>query len=187
MKETSLYIRVFSFQIDSQTSGTVIEMTDEAFNRIPLCPGQIAVGILYLFQVRYISKQLLCIHEILIDIIEISENHITPEHKFINCLCSRIKSSIAVIKIKQEPQPVCRIPVGHRIEQVIDCGHHRHDQWSCKRICRNIVSKMLPEEYHGTTVRKYKAFPLYPPGLIVMVCDLFKKWRHSFTFAFMQR
>ena len=77
-------------------------MLDEGVNGILLRLSKICIIILEILIFRYIAEELLRIYQILVHIIEITQEHITPEYEFIQALGIGIQPAITFIQFYQQ-------------------------------------------------------------------------------------
>ena len=178
LQKTSLDIRIVSSEIHRQLAGLVIEMTQETFDGFSLGIRKVFECILQGLEIRHIRKELLRIDKILVHIVEIRKDDISPEDEFIQRFRLGIKSLVRIIQLQQKPHSVRSRNSRDPAEEIIYGEHLRSKQ-------RNILhcrAKMFAEPYHRTTVWKDEAFLFNLPFIIIMVCDLFQKRRHLLYF-----
>ena len=155
-------------------------MVYERLYRLPLCLLKIGKIILNALVLSDIRKQSLRISQILVHIIEVSKDNVTPEYEVIQGLRTRMQSGIALVQLNKQSDPVRNLHRGILREHIT----HRHHLGSHYRSCpvsRNCLHQILLEKDQRTSVRENKATLGNPARLIVMICNLFKKWYHSFN------
>ena len=108
-------------------------MTDKALDCLSLSVRKITESILNLLEVGHIRKQLLGIHQILVHIIEIRQDDLSPENELIKTL--RIHSGIRImcredlhigmIQLQQLCDTIHCSHAAHPVKEIINCMHLR--------------------------------------------------------------
>ena len=102
-------------------------MRQETIYCIFLIFREIRVIILNFTEILDIGKNMIRIDQILVHIIKIGQNHISPENELIQAFRVRIECGIVLLEFKKEFEFVCRAATGKTIEKIVDGKHHRRN------------------------------------------------------------
>ena len=127
-------------------------MSYEGFQCFLLGIGQIRERVLDLLEICNIREYLFRIDEILVHIIKISENDISPEDEIIQRLCPWIQCSIAFIQFQKQGYAVCCLQSGRLGKEVVYRHHLRSHERNSRAVSGDCIRKIFSEEHHGTTV-----------------------------------
>ena len=129
------------------------------FNRSPLCISKISECILKLSEVGNIGIQLPGVGQVLVHIIEVSQDDISPEDEIVQGLGIPVQLPIALIEFQKQGHPPGRLRPADLEEELVHCQHLRGNHRNRRRVFPDRIGEVFPEEDHRSPVRENEAFP----------------------------
>ena len=96
----------------------------------------------------------------------------------------RIQGLVAVIQLQQKTYTVRHCCPAYFVEEIVHCQQFRHRKHLGLRIVLRGLGQPLPEEDHGPPVRENKAQVTDILCVVIVLCYLFQKLRHSYIISF---
>ena len=155
-------------------------MRQKLFDSRPLVSAQIVQRILDGLEIRHILQQVLRIYQILVDIVKILQHHVPPEHKLVQRLRLRVKRTVAVVQLQQQPETVCHVYLIYRVKEVLDGVHGRNRERHTPSLLFHPLSQILTKENHRPPVGEDEAVLLYVRGPEIVRGHLQEEWCHTF-------
>ena len=134
-------------------------MGNEVLNRSPLCISKISECILKLSEVGNIGIQLPGVGQVLVHIIEVSQDDISPEDEIVQGLGIPVQLPIALIEFQKQGHPPGRLRPADLEEELVHCQHLRGNHRNRRRVFPDRIGEVFPEEDHRPPVRENEAFP----------------------------
>ena len=178
LEETGLHGGVVRIQTDGQPAVPVAEMVHEMQDGLPLDLGQVAVVVLDVLEVRHVGEQVLRVHEELVHVAEVREDHLAPEDEFVQGLGLRIHGLVGFVQRQQQADAVRHLAAMDLVEEIVDGQGLGRVHRPVRAALPQEVAEVLPEEHGRPPVREHEAGPFYVRREI-MGRDLFEKWCHT--------
>ena len=135
-------------------------MSDEPFYRFSLSVGQVFHPVLPLLELGDVGEYLCRVGEVLVHIVEVSEQYVSPEDKVVQTLRFLVQSLVLSVKLDQQSGAVRLRTLGCPVKKVIDSQCFRcEDRHSALAGC--FFPEILEEKGPGPAVRKDEADMLH--------------------------
>ena len=121
LQEAFLDVGIVGIQVDSKPSG-IPEVLHETVNRLALVIGKVGIVVLDLLELPDICIELIRIDQVLVHVVKVSQDDVSPENELVQGLSPEIERLVAFVEFEEEADPVCRPDTGYLIEKVVD-GH----------------------------------------------------------------
>ena len=157
LEEAGLDRGFIRIQMHRQAAVPVAEMGDKAQDGLPLNVGQVAIIVLDALEIGHVGKEALRIHQVLVHIVEIREDHLAPENELIEGFRLGEDGPVGGVQFQQEPDAVRHFAAIDPIKEIIDGEGHRGMKRTGRSALPHQVAEILPKEDPGAAVRENKA------------------------------
>ena len=176
LQESGLDAVLVRVQMHGEAAAAVPEVGDEVLHRLALHFRQVAEIVLDVLVGYYIGKKVPGVYQILVDVVEIGQDDLSPEDELVQGLMFRVNGAIAVVEGQQQGNaPADRRPV-HAAKEVVDGKRLRRHDGTARPLLPQQVPQVLPEEDRGPSVGENEAVVL-DAGLQIVRGHLFQKRR----------
>ena len=131
---------------DGQPAGVVPEVGHKAVHRIALDVRQIGETVLQPLEIGHIGEQGLRVHQVLVHVVEVRQDHVAPEEELVQGLGLGVKGLVAGIQLGQKPVPVRHVYAADAVEEVVDGIHRRRGDRPGGLPLAHHLSQVLAEE-----------------------------------------
>ena len=131
-------------------------------------------------EVPHVLHEFLRIHQVLVHVVKIGQQHLSPEEELVQRFGLGIKGGVAGVQFQQQAQAVGRVGIGHLAEEIVDGVERRHHHRPFPGGAQK-VSQVLLEEDQGTAVGEDEASALYILSRQIMRGHLLQKRFHNFA------
>ena len=181
LQEAGLHGGIVRVQPDGQAAVPVAEMVHEMQDGLALDVRQVAVVVLDVLEVRHVGEQVLRVHEELVHVAEVREDHLAPEDELVQGLGLRVHGLVGLVQLQQETDAVRHLAAIDLVEEIVDGQRLRRAHRTVRAALPQEVAEVLPEEHGRPPVGKDEARPFHI-GREIMRRDLFEKWYHHCHF-----
>ena len=175
LEEAGLYGDVVRVQADGEPAVPVAEMVHEMQDGLPLDVGQVAVVVLDVLEIRHVGEKVFRVHEELVHVAEIRQDHFAPEDEFVQGLGLRVHRLVGFIQFQQEADAVRHFPALDLVEEIVDSQGLGRMHRPVRAALPQEVAEVLPEEHGRAPVRENETSPVYVRREI-MGRDLLEEW-----------
>ena len=178
LEETGLHGGVVRIQTDGQPAVPVAEMVHEMQDGLPLDFRQVAVVVLDILEIRHVSEQVLRVHEELVHVAEVREDHLAPEDELVQGLGLRVYRPVGFVQFQQQADAVGHLTALDLVEEIVDGQGLGRQHGPVRAALPQEVAEVLPEEHGRPPVRENEAGP-FDIRREIMGRDLFEEWHHT--------
>ena len=178
LEETGLHGGVVRIQTDGQPAVPVAEMVHEMQDGLPLDFRQVAVVVLDILEIRHVGEQVLRVHEELVHVAEVREDHLAPEDELVQGLGLRVYRPVGFVQFQQQADAVGHLTALDLVEEIVDGQGLGRQHGPVRAALPQEVAEVLPEEHGRPPVRENEAGP-FDIRREIMGRDLFEEWYHT--------
>ena len=154
---------------------SVPEMEEKMLDGFALVIAQVVEAVLQGFEIAHVLQQGPRVHPVFVHIVEIGQQHISPEDEFVQGLRGGIQFLVAGVQFQQQAQAVRNFQAREGAEKVTDGVQGRNQQGSTAFYG---FSQVFAEEDHRPPVGEDEAGTLDVPGRVIMRGYLLQERRH---------
>ena len=131
---------------------------------------------MYLLVFLDVGVKLRRVCEVLVHIVEVSQDHIAPEDELIQWFCLWEEGFVAIVQFEQQAHSVGGLRTCYFVEEIVNSQHLRSNDRAPKRLY--CFAQVFLEEHLASPVGENKATAGDASCLDIVVGYLFKEWSH---------